>query len=176
MVHVKRAVGYVQIALGIMLLFACFVAYDLLSTQLSNQYGNVIHIYRDNIKNLNLSLSPKEVLDNYQFVAISAINAGFTIQALVLIVFLLAVMMVLQGVANTRTGSDGDIPTKELGKFVMSLFLILYVIAAAYLFFFKAAPEERLYAGLSLLIVLAAFLGIILLINKLLKRTGKKKD
>jgi uncharacterized membrane protein len=176
MVHVKRAVGYVQIALGIMLLFACFVAYDLLSTQLSDQYGNVIHIYRDNIKNLNLSLSPKEVLDNYQFVSISAINAGFTIQALVLVVFLLAVMMVLQGVANTRTGSDGDIPTQELGKFVISLFLILYVIAAAYILFFKAAPSERLFAGLSLLIVLAAFVGIILLVNNLLKRTGKKKD
>lgn len=59
MVHVKRAVDYVQIALGIMLIFAWFVAQEFMFDQVQKQYKEVGKLYSSINKDLNITLTPK---------------------------------------------------------------------------------------------------------------------
>jgi cytochrome bd-type quinol oxidase subunit 2 len=106
---------------------------------------------------------------------VSSTNAHFTIQAMVVIVFVLSVMMILQGVANTQSRKEDDIPQREIGKFIIVMFLLLYVIAAAYVLIFKSAPSRRLFDGLSFLVILAAFTGITSLVQHIIKKKEHKK-
>jgi cytochrome bd-type quinol oxidase subunit 2 len=175
MVHVKRAVGYVQISLGIMLIFGCFIASDTLLEQLVNQNSKLFSTYDELAHLMNASLTPQQHLDSLYVMEVSSTNAHFTIQAMVVIVFVLSVMMILQGVANTQSGKEDDIPQKEIGKFIIVMFLLLYVIAAAYVLIFKSAPSRRLFDGLSFLVILAAFTGITSLVQHIIKKKEHKK-
>jgi len=175
MVHIKRSVGYVQIALGIMLIFACFVASDFLFDQVKEQYSTISGVSSKISGNQNITFGIKEKISNIQLMMLSIINTRITIQTLIVIVFILAIMMTLQGVANTRTGSDEDVSPKELRKFIMTLILILYVMSFPYIIIFKTSGENRLIIGIIMLIVLLVVLGILYLIKHILERMKEKK-
>jgi len=176
MVHVKRAVGYVQITLGIMLLFASFVASDILIAQLAKQNAITFESYFEYAQLVNVTLTHEKYIDNLYTMAISANNTRFTIQVMAILVAVLAIMMVLQGVANTRLGKRDDIPPKELGNFITTVFVILYVIAAIYILFFKSVPSERWFDAFCFVAILLAFLGIIQLTHHVVRKLEGKKS
>ena len=170
MAHVKRAVGYVQIALGIMLIFACFVGSDILSRYVDKTYEKVEQEYMEIREYRNVTTTDENEIDYSYQKFLSKINSILIIQVMVIVVCVLAISMILQGVANTRTGSEDDVSTKELSKFIISLFLIIYVIAAGYIIAFKTAPSERITVSLVFLGILVVFIIIACFINRLTKK------
>jgi hypothetical protein len=176
MVHVKRAVGYVQITLGIMLIFASFVASDVLTAQLAKQNAVTLESYFEYAQLVNVTVTREKYIDHLYTLAVVANNTRFIIQTITVLVAVLAIMMVLQGVANTRLGRGDDIPPEELGRFITTVFIILYVIAAVYILFFKSIPGERWFDALCFLAILLAFLGIIRLTHHVVKKIEGRKS
>jgi hypothetical protein len=183
MVHVKRTVGYVQIALGMMLIFACFILPGMAIKKQQNKAEEVFGIMDDVIEQkyneLNITISEKE---NYEQMRLRStvifsmlITNHAIIYASMAIIFVLAIMMIFQGVANTRIGSEDDVSSSELGKFVITIFLMLYVITAAYITFFEGSRKEILGNSIVFLVILAAFAGIIYLFRYIIKKIEAKK-
>jgi len=170
MVNLKRSVGYVQISLGLMLIFACMIGYDILSSHASKLYDATDMTLSKVFYNTGLTPSNEQMITGLQIKSYSTITTNFVIQAFIVLTFILAVMMMLQGVANTRLGSKEDIPPAELGKFVTALFLIIYVIAALYVLIFKSAQSERAINAIYMLIIMA-----ILVIIARISQSRKKK-
>jgi uncharacterized membrane protein len=176
MTHIKRPVGYVQIALGIMLIFACLVGYDVLMSGISKSYDLTDAKLNMIFQGLDMAPTYQQVVTGLQIRAYSDLTTRFITQTFMITIFILAVIMILQGVANTQVGGVDDIAPKELGKFVTAIFLIIYVLAAGYILLFKSTPNNRILNLLYLLIILAAFLGIICLFKHFIKRNETKKD
>ena len=175
MVNLKRSVGYVQISLGIMLIFACLVGYDLLTEQATKNYDSTDYTLQRALGNLGVTQSEQQMVTSLQIRAYSSITTRFVMQSFMITIFLLAVMMILQGVANTRTGNKDDIPPKELGRFITTMFIIIYVIASAYIIIFKSPGGERAINALYLIIILVVTLAIIRLFRNIHRNPEKKK-
>jgi len=182
-VHIKRTVGYVQIALGMMLIFACFIVPDMIFKKQNKAVEDISYIMNEVTKQkyseLNITISEKERMEQVRLISEISVSRSITnwlvIYSSAIIVFVLAIMMIFQGIANTRIGSDEDISSKELGKFVVTFFLICYVITSIYLIFFEGPKRSILINSITYLVILIAFAGIVLLFRRIIKKIEAKK-
>jgi hypothetical protein len=163
MVHVKRAVGYIQIILGILLIFTTIIASSLIFNQINKNIGAWSESLSEAANHYNLSFTPKEQFLMAQNagagLAMGIGNMGITIIAAAIIIVILSVMMILQGVANTRTGSEDDMTYHELGHFIFSIVLVLYLLGAiAYIILQK--PDIGTIFWLLLLLAAIAVLPV----------------
>ncbi|MBW2991115.1 hypothetical protein KY348_05430 [Candidatus Woesearchaeota archaeon] len=163
MVHIKRSTGYIQITLGIVLIFAVLVAHPWVMDKVREfHYSQVSMSYAVATKN-SIVLDSKDKLDLITNTSNSILNSFFTVTCTAAIVLVLAIMMIFQGIANTRTGTEDDVHPKELGSFLLTLVLIIYVLAIAYVVFFISPPHERLLDA-TILILIFVFIGWVALL------------
>lgn len=176
MSNLQRSVGYVQIAFGVMLIFACLIGYDLLSARAERLFDSTDSTLEKVFYNTGATQTEEELSTILRIRAYSDIITELIIQSFIVIIFILAVMIILQGVANTRFVSDEEIPPGELGKFMTALLIIIFIIAALYVIIFKSFGSEKLTKTLYLVIMLAVLLLIARFINRDKRKVTKKKE
>lgn len=184
MAHIKRTIGYVQIALGIMLIFSCFIVPDIIFKKQAKAIEDISYVMNEVTKQkyseLNITISEKERTEQMRLITEVSVSRSITnwlvIYSSAIIIFVLAIMMIFQGIANTRIGSDEDVSSKELGKFVVTFFLICYVITSIYLIFFEGPKRSILINSVTYLVILIAFAGIVLLFRRIIKKIEAKQS
>ncbi|MBN2459325.1 hypothetical protein JXB28_03495 [Candidatus Woesearchaeota archaeon] len=172
MMYHKKSVGYVQISLGIMLIFACFIGYDILRNHADNSYFWVDYTINKVFHDSEISLTNEQMITSLQMREYSMVTTGFVIQSFVIIIFIMAIMMILQGVANTKSGNKDSAHPKEMVSFMTVLFMILCLLAAAYFLIFKSHDKVR--DGGVILLVLSGLLIVCKLFG--CKKLGKKRE
>lgn len=164
-VHIKRGIGYLQIALGILLIMAVLMGSSYAIEKINAQHSSYFNELFTQAGRTNITFDYKELL-SLIIPSLGAMGNNSTIIiCTAVIILVLSMMMILQGIANTRTGSEDDMPPKELGKFLFIFFIIAYIVSSViFVYFLKYDQQEAtIWLGIGFVLILViAFLVKIL--------------